>query len=82
MLGGQEFLDSAGEAVSSSFALFQLLLEVEAHQIFAGDDADDAVDHVDDGEVPQAECPKDDVRPMQRKLVFDTRRGTIDVRLL
>ena len=78
----QQTQSSAVDAVASPAALFQLLLEVEAHQVLARDDADDAVGHVDDGQVPEAERAKHDVRPMQREFLGDVRRGLVDERLL
>ena len=63
-LGRQQTKSSSVDAVASTAALFQLLLEVESHQVLARDDADDATGHVYNGQVPQTERAKHDVRPM------------------
>ena len=63
-LGRQQTQSSAVDAVATPAALFQLLLEVEAHQVLARDDADDAAGHVYDGQMAQTERAKHDVRPM------------------
>ena len=81
-LGRQQPQRAAVDAVASPAPLLQLLLEVEAHQVLARDDADDAVGHVDDGQMAQAERAEHDVGPVQRELFGDVRRRLVDERLL
>ncbi len=78
-LGWQESLDASLEAEASSLSLLQLLLQVEAHQVFARDDTHYPVGHVHHCQVSQPQRPKDDVRSMQGEVLFDVWRRFVDV---
>jgi len=60
----QQSQSSAVYTVASPAPLFQLFLEVEAHEVLARDYANDAARHVDDGQMAQTERTKHDVCTM------------------
>ena len=62
--------------------LLYIALERVADEVLARDESDDPVGAVDDYEVPQSERPKHDERPIQRKLLRNTRRRLVNERLL
>ena len=80
--GRQQTQRSAVDAVAPLTSLFQLLFEVEAHQVLARDDADHPVGHVDDGQVTQAESAKNDVCSVQWELFANVWRRLVDEGLL
>ena len=77
----QQFCNAAFDTVAAQLAINQFLLEIEAHQVFACNDADHATRHVDHHQVTQAQCSEDDVGAMQREVLLDSRRWVVDVRL-
>lgn len=72
---GHNFFEIADSLV---LTLEQLVEHVEAHEVLARQDADDAVGRVNDDEVAHPKRPEEDVSPVERERLVHTRYRMVD----